>query len=252
MKLDSHVFRPRAAPSAGCPTPRNGLRARSHSQCFRSCMQLHVARLAGFDSIRKRDIDSRRKRHVLRDVHALAPAPPPVHLLGRSPKRLRRLSLVPPPEEAECGFEQGHCAELLLPSRFLSFRRSRELFGVGDRARVGVHGSLQVLERDLQKRGNTHHFVEWRPSHAAELPALDRACADADDLPELRPRVASCLAALLKESGNGCLLDGHGAPVRCLRINRYRSIRGFPRISWTRTPRDSLAPGPPHVLAGGG
>src|ERR671935_2929689 len=239
MKLGRHLFRPRPAPSADCPTPRNRLGARAYSQCFCSCRQLHVARLAGLDGIRERDIDGRRKRHVLRDVHTLAAAPPPAHLLGRSPKRLRRLTLVPPPEQAECGFEQGHCTELLLPSRFLSFRRARELFGVGDRARVGVHGSLQVLERDLQKRGDTHHLVEWRPSYAAELPALDRACADADDLPELRSRVASCLAALLQESGYGCLLDGHGAPVRCLRINRYRSIRGFPRISWTRTPCDS-------------
>ena len=109
------------------------------------------------------------------DVHALAPAPPGAHLLGRRPERLGRLGLVPPPVEAEGRLEQWHRAEPLLPTGFLSLRRRRELLCVGNGARVGEHGSLQVLERDPQERGDAHHLVERRLARPARAPS-PRSC----------------------------------------------------------------------------
>ena len=92
------------------------------------------------------------------------------------------------------------------PAGFLYFRCAGELGGIGDSARVREYGLLQILEGDLQKRSNAHHLMEGRSPHAAELPTLDRARADADDLAELRTRVARRLTALLQESSKSCLL----------------------------------------------
>ena len=164
-----------------------------------------------------------------------APAPPRADLVGRRSERLGRVGLVLPSVEAERRFEQRHRSESLLPPGLLSFRCSRELLCLGHRARVCEHRSLQVLERDPQERGDPHHLVERGLADATELPALDRAGADADGLAEPGARVAGRFAALLQESGKSCLLDHRRHADPCLWINRYRSIRRLPRIHGGRT-----------------
>jgi hypothetical protein len=205
--------------SAARPTPganvstgvtcRMESRARPYAERFRGGGQVDVPQLARLHGIDETDIDGRGQSHVLRDVHPLAPSTPRADPRWSDAQCLGRLAFVSPSVEPEGGFEQGHGSEALLPARFLSFRRTRVLVGIGDPARVGEDGLLDVLERDPQEGSDAHDLMEWRSPHAAEFPALDRAGADADDLSKPRTRVARRLATLLEESGNGCLLDGH-------------------------------------------
>jgi hypothetical protein len=88
------------------------------------------------------------------------------------------------------------------------------LVGVRHRAGVGEDGSLDVVERDPQKRSDADDFMEWRSADAAELPALNRASTDANDLPQLGARIARRLAALLQKSGKSCLLESHRRVIR--------------------------------------
>ena len=164
-----------------------------------------------------------------------APPPPRADLVGRRSERLGRVGLVPPSVEAEGRFEQRHRAESLLPPGPLSFRCSGELLRLGHRARVCEHRPLQVLERDAEEGSDPHHLVERGLADSPELPALDRAGADAEGLAEPRARVARRLAALLQEPGKSCLLDHRRHADPRLWINRCRSIRRLPRIHGGRT-----------------
>jgi hypothetical protein len=188
---------------------RKESRAGLHAEHFGGGGQVDVPRLAGLHGIDKRDVDGRGQSHVLRDVHALAAAPPCAHLLATHSKGLGRLAFVLPPIEPESGFEQRHRSKAPLPACFLSFSRARVLGRVGDGAGVGDNGSLQVLERDSQKRSDPHNLMERRSRAAAALPRLDRRRADAEDLPQLRTRIAGRLPALLQESAKRCLLESH-------------------------------------------
>jgi hypothetical protein len=208
--VQHHVSRRLAACTtgmAGGVRSHQESRARAHAERFSRGGQVDFPRLARLDGIGKRNIDGRRQGHVLHDVHALASAAPGAHLCRSDSQRLGGVRFVPPPKEPEGGLEQGHSSEALLPAGLPSFRRARVVVRVGDRARVGEDGSLDVLERDSQKRSDAHDLTERRSPNTAEFPSLDRAGADADDLPQPGARIARRLAALLQQSGKSCLLD---------------------------------------------
>src|SRR6266542_6536114 len=202
-------------------------RARPYAEGFRGGGQVDVSRFARLHGIDERDIDGRCESHVLGDVHAFAPASPGPHLLGAYAQRLRGVGLVAPPVKPEGGFEQGHGAEALLPACFLSFWRPRVLVSVRDGARVGEDGALEILERDAQERRDPHHLVERRLADPTELPPLDRAGTDPDQLAKPRTRVARLLATLLQQPGNRRLFDRHRlSPF----ISGSTVIRAYPRI----------------------
>ncbi len=218
MELNQHrrSRRPTALGAAGSSyvSPRSESCARPYAKRLRSGSQADVPRLARLHGINERDVNRCRQRHVLGDIHALTPAPPRTHLCRSSAQRLGCVALALPSEEPEGGFEQGHRSEALLPAGFLSFRRARVLIGIWDGAGIGEYDSLNVLERNAQERRDAHHLMERGSSHATELPALDRAGTDADDLPESGARIARRLAAILQQSRKSCLLESH----RCTRL----------------------------------
>src|ERR671914_192569 len=115
-----------AAPGISvCVAGRETSRARPYAERFRGGGQVDFPQLARLHGIDETDIDGRGESHVLRDVHALAPAAPRAELRWSDSQHLGRLAFVSPSVEPEGGFEQGHSSEALLPARFLSFWRSR-------------------------------------------------------------------------------------------------------------------------------
>ena len=110
-------------------------------------------RFPGLHRVDQPDVDRRRERHVVGDVHALAPAAPGANLLGRRVERLGSLLFVAPPVEPERGLEQRHGARAA--SSGPAFFRSGWpgcSSAVGDRAGVGEDGALDVLERESAGR----------------------------------------------------------------------------------------------------
>ena len=208
-------------------TCRKESRARPYAERFRGGGQVDVPQLARLHGIDETDIYGRGQSHVLRDVHALGPSTPRADPRWSDSQCLGRLAFVSPSVEPEGGFQQGHGAEALLPSGFLSFWRPRVLVRVRDSTRVSEDGALEILERDAQEGRDPHHLVERRLADPAEFPALDRTGADPDQLAKPRTRVARLLATLLQQPSNRRLLDHHRLPRF---ISGSTVIRAYPRI----------------------
>src|SRR4029078_7557266 len=122
-------------------------------------------------------------------------------LFRSCPECFCRLVFVLPAVETERGLEQRHLGEPFLPAGFLSIDLPGVLLRVRDSTCVRESHSLDVVERDRQKRCDAHHLVKRRSLDATELPAFDRSGADANDLAEACPRVARRLAPLLEKPG---------------------------------------------------